>query len=141
LFDRFMTSTTYPSCTGNVVSERLEVLFGELAELAGQRNAIDARIVEIAAEMERDGLCGATGARSVAALVARDATCEVWFERHGQVIGAGRETRLINRRLRRALEHRDRCCVVPRLRGPPAACTPTTSTIGKTAATPNWPTC
>jgi hypothetical protein len=52
------------------VSERLEVLFGELAELAGQRNAIDARIVEIAAEMERDQLCGATGARSVAALVA-----------------------------------------------------------------------
>jgi hypothetical protein len=42
-----------------------------------------------------------------------DATCEVWFERHGQVIGAGRESRLINRRLRRALEHRDRCCVVP----------------------------
>jgi hypothetical protein len=42
-----------------------------------------------------------------------DATCEVWFQREGQVIGAGRETRLINRRLRRALEHRDRCCVVP----------------------------
>src|SRR3954452_2012869 len=42
-----------------------------------------------------------------------DATCEMWFQRHGQVIGAGRETRLINRRLRRALEHRDRCCVVP----------------------------
>jgi len=37
----------------------------------------------------------------------------VWFERHGQVIGAGRETRQISRRLRRALEHRDRCCVVP----------------------------
>ena len=54
-----MTSTTYPSCTGNVVSERLEVLFGELAELAGQRNAIDARIVEIVAEMDRDELCGA----------------------------------------------------------------------------------
>ena len=315
-----MASTTYPSCTGNVVSERLEVLFEELAELAGQRNAIDARIVEIAAEMEHDGLWGSTGARSVAALVAWklgsssttahtittvagrlqefpqcaagmregrlsldqvgviaagagqgsdahyaelarnasvnqlrtavkleprpdpdrpgtaaldhqnhrrpvdlladqtrrarrrhvrrraavpprrvdrrletrprhparrrrgarhpvrrrrcpppwtrspvwsrpagtptsppartgsappswctststariaalhlgplladddrryltcDATCEVWFERHGQVIGAGRETRLINRRLRRALEHRDRCCVVP----------------------------
>ena len=50
-------------------SERLEVLFGELAELAGQRNAIDARIVAIAAEMERDELCGATGARSVKALV------------------------------------------------------------------------
>jgi len=42
-----------------------------------------------------------------------DATCQVWFERHGQVIGAGRETRQISRRLRRALEHRDRCCVVP----------------------------
>ncbi|UGT92105.1 HNH endonuclease [Mycobacterium ostraviense] len=50
--------------------ERLEVLFAELAELAGQRNAIDGRIVEIAAEMERDELCGATGARSVAALLA-----------------------------------------------------------------------
>jgi hypothetical protein len=42
-----------------------------------------------------------------------DATCEVWFERHGQPIGSGRDTRHINRRLRRALEHRDRCCVVP----------------------------
>ncbi|OBI37290.1 hypothetical protein A5708_07015, partial [Mycobacterium colombiense] len=42
-----------------------------------------------------------------------DATCEVWFERHDQVIGAGRATRLINRRLRRALEHRDRTCAVP----------------------------
>ncbi|WP_131827589.1 HNH endonuclease signature motif containing protein, partial [Mycolicibacterium fortuitum] len=42
-----------------------------------------------------------------------DATCEVWFERQGQLIGAGRSTRTISRRLRRALEHRDRCCVVP----------------------------
>ena len=42
-----------------------------------------------------------------------DATCEVWFERDGQVIGAGRATRLISRRLRRALEHRHRSCVVP----------------------------
>jgi hypothetical protein len=41
-----------------------------------------------------------------------DATCELWFERDGQVIGAGRSTRTISRRLRRALEHRDRCCVV-----------------------------
>ena len=65
-----MTSTAYPSCTGNVASQRLEVLFEELSELAGQRNAIDGRIVEIAAEMDRDGLWGATGARSVAALVA-----------------------------------------------------------------------
>jgi hypothetical protein len=50
--------------------ERLEVLFGELAELAGQRNAIDGRVVEIVAEIDRDGLWGATGARSVAGLVA-----------------------------------------------------------------------
>ncbi|MCZ8382632.1 DUF222 domain-containing protein, partial [Mycobacterium sp. CPCC 205372] len=42
-----------------------------------------------------------------------DATFEVWLERHGQVIGSGRDTRQISRRLRRALEHRDRCCVVP----------------------------
>ncbi|OQZ87668.1 hypothetical protein BST11_26895, partial [Mycobacterium alsense] len=46
------------------------MLFEELAELAGQRNAIDGRIVDIAAEIERDELCGMTGARSVAALVA-----------------------------------------------------------------------
>ena len=50
--------------------QRLEGLFEELAELAGQRNAIDGRIVEIVAEMDRDELCGATGARSVASLVA-----------------------------------------------------------------------
>jgi Domain of unknown function (DUF222)/HNH endonuclease len=42
-----------------------------------------------------------------------DATCEVWFERHGRPVGAGRATRTVNRRLRRALEHRDRACVVP----------------------------
>jgi hypothetical protein len=42
-----------------------------------------------------------------------DATCEVWFQRDGRVIGAGRATRTVGRRLRRALEHRDRCCVIP----------------------------
>ncbi len=42
-----------------------------------------------------------------------DATCEVWFERDGEVIGAGRATRVINRRLRRALEHRQPTCAVP----------------------------
>ncbi|HEY9305284.1 MAG TPA: HNH endonuclease signature motif containing protein [Mycobacterium sp.] len=51
-------------------AERLEVLFDELAELAGQRNAIDGRIVEIVSEIDRDELWGATGARSVPALVA-----------------------------------------------------------------------
>ena len=49
---------------------RIEVLFDELAELTGQRNAIDGRIVEIVAEIDRDQLWGATGARSIAALVA-----------------------------------------------------------------------
>ena len=55
--------------------ERVEVLFEELAELTGQRNAIDGRVVEIVAELDRDGLWGATGARSVAALVAWKTGC------------------------------------------------------------------
>jgi len=38
--------------------------------LQGQRNAIGGRIVEIVAELDRDELWGATGARSVEALVA-----------------------------------------------------------------------
>ena len=42
-----------------------------------------------------------------------DATCEVWFHRDGQVIGAGRTTRAISRRLRRALEYRHPTCAVP----------------------------
>ena len=50
--------------------ERLDVLFSEMEELAGQRNAIDSRLVEIAAEIEGDGIWGATGCRSVPALVA-----------------------------------------------------------------------
>ncbi|OBE99916.1 HNH endonuclease signature motif containing protein, partial [Mycobacterium sp. 852002-10029_SCH5224772] len=55
--------------------ERLGVLFEELAELSGQRNAIDGRIVEIVAEIDRDELCGGTGARSVPALVAWKMGC------------------------------------------------------------------
>src|SRR6478735_7078671 len=65
-----MTSTASSSAVVARSDERLAVLFEELSELAGQRNAIDGRIVEIAAEMERDELCGATGARSIAALLA-----------------------------------------------------------------------
>ena len=42
-----------------------------------------------------------------------DATCEVWFTRDGEVIGSGRTTRTISRRLRRALEHRHRTCAIP----------------------------
>lgn len=63
---------------GAVVSsphERLELLFEELAELTGQRNAIDGRVVEIVAEIDRDQLAGATGARSVPALVAWKTGC------------------------------------------------------------------
>src|SRR5690348_13762125 len=50
--------------------ERLEVLFDELAELTGQRNVIDGRIVDIVAEIDGDGLWGSTGCRSISALVA-----------------------------------------------------------------------
>jgi len=50
--------------------ERLEQVFDELAELAGQRNAIDGRIVDLVAELDHGNLCGMTGARSVAAVVA-----------------------------------------------------------------------
>ena len=43
-----------------------------------------------------------------------DATCEVWFEHAGQPLGHGRTTRTVNRRLRRALEHRHHgTCAVP----------------------------
>src|SRR6476469_9878366 len=65
-----MSSTAASFAAGVRPDERLGVLFEELAELAGQRNAIDGRIVEIVAELDHDELCGATGARSVAALVA-----------------------------------------------------------------------
>ena len=68
--DDVMSSTASSGAVGVGPDQRLEVLFEELAELAGQRNAIDGRIVEIVAEVDRDELWGATGARSVAALVA-----------------------------------------------------------------------
>src|ERR1700760_3328580 len=64
-----MSLTAAPSAAVSP-AERLEVLFEELAELTGQRNAIDGRVVEIVAEIDRDELGGATGARSVPALVA-----------------------------------------------------------------------
>jgi len=66
----FATASSDASPDVPVAPDALGVLFEELAELAGQRNAIDGRIVEIAAQIEREELCGATGARSVAALVA-----------------------------------------------------------------------
>jgi hypothetical protein len=65
-----MFSTAASLVTELSPKERLEVLFEELAELTGQRNAIDGRIVDIVAEIDHDDLGGLTGARSVAALVA-----------------------------------------------------------------------
>ena len=57
-----MSSQSTPfDADGVSPAQRLEVLFEELSELAGQRNAIDGRTVEIVAELERDELCGATG--------------------------------------------------------------------------------
>ncbi|WP_131809256.1 DUF222 domain-containing protein, partial [Mycolicibacterium setense] len=65
-------SSAAASFTDEVVNpvRRIDVLFGELEQLCGQRNAIDGRIVEIVAELDRDELCGNTGARSMKALVA-----------------------------------------------------------------------
>jgi hypothetical protein len=66
-----MSSTaTSLAAAGIPPAQRLEVLFDELAELTGHRNAIDGRIVEIVAEIDHDGLWGNTGARSVQGLVA-----------------------------------------------------------------------
>ncbi len=57
-----------------------------------------------------------------------DATCEVWFERHGTPIGAGRTTRTISRRLRRALES---CEVWFERHGTPIGAGRTTRTISR----------
>lgn len=70
-----MSSTTSFQAPELLPGERLEVLFAELAELTGQRNAIDGRIVEVVAAVDREGLWGNTGARSVAALVAWKTGC------------------------------------------------------------------
>ena len=68
-------STASPDIAGLSPDQRLDVLFEELAELTGQRNAIDGRMVEIVAQIDHDGLWGNTGARSVAALVAWKTGC------------------------------------------------------------------
>src|ERR1700739_4588987 len=65
-----MSSTASAGAVAVSPAERLEVLFKQMAELTGQRNAIDGRLVEIVAEIDRDELWGATGARSVPAWVA-----------------------------------------------------------------------
>lgn len=45
--------------------QRFDEIEAELAELCGQRNAIDGRIAELLAEVEGEGLLGGTGVRSV----------------------------------------------------------------------------
>lgn len=65
-----MSTAAKPLVTEVSPCERLEALFDEVAELTGQRNAIDGRLVDIVAEIDRDGLWGATGARSLPSLVA-----------------------------------------------------------------------
>ena len=65
-----MSSTASVADAELTPCQRLDALFEELAELTGQRNAIDGRIVEIVAEIDRDGLAGSTGVRSLPALVA-----------------------------------------------------------------------
>lgn len=65
-----MSSTATSPDVDVTPGERLDVLFEQLSELTGQRNAIDGRIVDIIAEIDSAGLWGATGARSVTALVA-----------------------------------------------------------------------
>ncbi|MGV0874367.1 HNH endonuclease signature motif containing protein [Mycolicibacterium sp. XJ879] len=65
-----MSSSTASDAVELSSVERLDGLFDELAELAGQRNAIDGRMVEIVAEIDRDRLWGSTGARSLSGLVA-----------------------------------------------------------------------
>jgi uncharacterized protein DUF222 len=69
-FDGVMSTTATSLDAPVSPGERVEVLFDEIGELTGQRNAIDSRLVEIVAEIDRDGLWGATGARSMASLVA-----------------------------------------------------------------------
>ncbi|MBX7432778.1 HNH endonuclease [Mycobacterium sp. Y57] len=70
-----MSSSTACGVVGLSPLDRLDALFDELSQLAGQRNAIDGRIVQIAAELDRHQLLGITGARSVAALMAWKTGC------------------------------------------------------------------
>ena len=83
-----MSSTAFSGAAAVRPDQRLVGLFKELAELAGQRNAIDGRIVEIVAEVDRDELWGVTGARSVAALVAWKTGSSPTNARHDRHRGA-----------------------------------------------------
>jgi hypothetical protein len=64
-------STAAASFTDEVhAADRLDELTERMAELVGQRNAIDGLIVDIVAEIDQRNLGGITGARSMPALVA-----------------------------------------------------------------------
>ena len=68
-----------------------------------------------------------------------DATCEVWFERHGQPIGAGAAPAPSAGGFAAPWNTATRPARCPAA-GPPAVCTPTTSGTGRTAGPPSWPT-
>lgn len=51
-----MSSTATAFDVESSPCERMDAFFAEIGELTGQRNAIDARLVQIAAEIDRDGL-------------------------------------------------------------------------------------
>src|SRR5690349_7129051 len=72
------TTTTSFAADGVSPKQRMEVLLSRLGELAGVRNAIDGEIVEIVAEIDRDGLAGNTGFRSIESLVA----CKIGVSPH-----------------------------------------------------------
>jgi hypothetical protein len=65
-----MSSSATPLVATVLPDDRLAALFEEMSELTGQRNATDGRLVDIVAEIDHDGIRGATGARSIPALVA-----------------------------------------------------------------------
>ncbi|MBI5736924.1 MAG: hypothetical protein HY997_13735, partial [Mycolicibacterium neoaurum] len=50
-----MPPPTAPLDRDRFAPKRIEVLFDEMAELTGQRNAIDGRLVEIIAEIDGAG--------------------------------------------------------------------------------------
>lgn len=65
-----------------------------------------------------DGVCEIDGGPGLEVRLARRITCDqptvtILEDARGQVLDVGRKTRRINRRLRRALRHRDRQCCFP----------------------------
>ena len=79
------------------------MLFQELAELTGQRNAIDGQIVDIVAEIDRDGLAGMTDVKSVGHLVAwKTGASPRTLKRSSRSPNGSRSSRAARRRCARA---------------------------------------